>query len=211
MFRKLSAIIIASTICLSAPLLAQQTSDQVYINQLAYQRNKLELTVKKRIINENRSYSYTDIESSTYTWESFSHTSADISTQSLSRAEAKEITDWYVYKGGVRELSDLELLELTGDNTILPRLIEMEDQKGRMRLIGDISIGLGLLAMIGGAAFSADQPVISGGAVATVIGFFISAFNQSPHHYIQPDFAQEKIDEYNVSLKKRLNLPLDYQ
>jgi hypothetical protein len=198
-------------ICLSAPLLAQTLSEQEYINQLAYQRSKLELMVKKRIINENRSYSYTDIESTTYTWESYSHTSSDISTQSLSRAEAKEVTDWYVYKGGVRELSDLELLELAGDTTTLPRLRTMEDQKGQMRLIGNVSIGVGLLAMIGGAAFSAEQPVISGGAVATVLGFFISAFNQSPHHYIQPDFAQEKIDDYNIALKRRLDLPLDYK
>ena len=210
MLRKLS-VLTALILFISAPLLAEPVSEQEYINQLTYQRSKLELIVKKRIINENRSYSYTDIESTTYTWESYSHTSSGISTQSLSRAEAKEVMDWYVYKGGVRELSDLELLELTGDNTALPRIREMEDQKGRLRLVGNVSIGLGLLTMIGGAAFSAEQPVISGGAFATVIGFFISAFNQSPHHYIEPDFAQEKIDLYNVELKRKLNLPLDYK
>jgi hypothetical protein len=42
------------------------------------------------------------------------------------------------------------------------------------------------------------------------IGFFVNAFNASPHHYIQPDYAQEKIDLYNLKLKKKLGLPLDY-
>ena len=65
--------------------------------------------------------------------------------------------------------------------------------------------------MVGGAALSAGQPTITGGAIATALGFFFSALNLSPHHYIQSDYAQSKIDEYNIALKQKLNLPLSFE
>ena len=193
------------------PLVAEELSEQEYRSQLAYRRNKLELITKKRLIDEKRSYSYTDIDFTTHTWEAYTFTTGDIATQSMARAEAKEITEWYIYKGRLRELSDLEFLALVGDQAKLARVKNIDDQKGRMRTVGNISIGVGMATMLGGAAFSADTPVISAGAFTTAIGFIISALSAPPRHYIQPDYAQEKIDEYNISLKKRLDLPLEFE
>ena len=210
MIRKLFISLLIISISIPA-LAAEELSEQEYINQLTYHRNKLELVIKKRVVDERRSYSYTDIDFTTYTWEAYTFTTGDIATQSLARAEAKEITEWYIYKGALRQLSDLEFLALVGDQLEYDRVKEIEEQKGNMRNIGNISIGVGLLAMIGGAAFSADTAIISGGAFATALGFIISALSLPPKHYIQPDYAQEKIDEYNITLKKKLNLPLDFE
>ncbi|MFC1637464.1 hypothetical protein ACFL1W_00435 [Candidatus Margulisiibacteriota bacterium] len=204
--------LILALICLLLPwaAFAEETADQEYVNRLTYQREKLELVTKRREVDERSSYSYTDIDSYTYTYEAFAHTSTDISTQRYDRAEKKEITEWYIYKGGIRELSDSEFLALVGDTARLDRILEMEAQKGKMRGLGNIFIGTGLLVMIGGGASSAGSAVITGGALTMTTGFFISAFNLSPAHYIQPDYAQEKIDEHNIALKKKLGLPLNY-
>jgi len=79
-----------------------------------------------------------------------------------------------------------------------------------MRGISNTIIGTGLLTMIGGAAFSSGQSVITIGGLIMTGGFFLGAFNITPTHYIQPDYAQEKVDEYNLALKRNLNLPLNY-
>jgi hypothetical protein len=198
-------------LALSPALPAQEVSDQEYINRLEYRREKLEIIVKHRTLDIKRSYSSTDISTTTYTYESYSQTTGNISTSSLAQAEAREITDWYIYKGGVRELSDLELLEMVGESTELAKLKAMDDSKARMRLIGSIAIGTGVVAMVGGASLSASQQIITGGALLTAAGFFISAFNNSPHHYLDPDYAQAKVDQYNIALKRKLNLPLTYE
>lgn len=190
---------------------AEDISEQEYINRRTYNRNKLELAVKTRFVDIKRRETQTDIDTTTYTLEAYTYTYGTIATSSLAQAETKEITDWYIYKGRVRKLSDFEFLDLVGDYNMLARISEIDSRKSSMRMIGNISIGAGLAAMIGGAAFSADQAVISAGAVATALGFFINAFNMSPHHYIQPDYAQEKIDNYNLDLKKRLDLPINYE
>jgi len=210
MLKKVLAV--SLTISLLAPtLFAQEISEEEYRNQLAYRRDKLTLVTKKRFIDEKRSYSYTDIDTISYTWEAYTYSDTDIRTQSLARAEAKEVTEWYIYKGGLRELSDMEFLALVGDTAMLEQVRMAEDQKAGMRNIGNISIGLGFLTMVGAAAFSGGQAVVTGGAVLMATGFLISAFNLSPQHYITPDYAQEKIDDYNIALKKKLNLPLSFE
>lgn len=199
-------------ICLLLPyhVLAQETSDQEYINKLKYRRNRLDLVTKKRKIDEERSYSYTDIDTTTYSYEAYTHSATDISTQSMSRSEVKEVTDWFIYKGSIRELSDLEFLALVGEKAEYQRVEKLENQSANMRNIGNICIGSGLLIMLGGAMMSAGEAVVTTGAIGMTTGFFLNAFNLSPDHYIQPDYAQEKIDEYNINLKRQLGLPLDY-
>ena len=209
MIKKLLILLILCSM-LVLPLAANEISDQQYINQLKYRNNKLELLTKKRQIDERRSYSHTDIDTTIFSYEAYSDISTDVDTQSLSRSEVKEITEWYIYKGGVRELSDIEFLEVIEDQTNLARALTIENQKARMRTIGNIFIGGGILVMVGGAGLSAGQSIITAGALGMTAGFFISAFNLSPAHYIQPDYAQEKIDEYNIALKRKLDLPLDY-
>jgi hypothetical protein len=196
---------------LVAPLLAQTPSDQDYLSKLEYRRSKLSITVKKRMVDETRSYSNVDIDTTVFSYEAYTQTWGNISTSSFSQQEMKEITNWYIYKGALRELSDLEFLELTGEKAEFNRIQKIEDQKARMRGIGNVAIGVGLVTMIVAGSVSADTPIITSSALVAVAGFFVSSFNQSPHHYIQPDFAQAKIDEYNIALKQKLDLPLQFE
>jgi len=195
---------------LAPALYADKVSDQEYINKLKYQRNKLELVTKKRKIDETRRYSYTDIDTYTFSYEAYSHTTTDIDTEDVARRETKEITEWYIYKGGLRQLSDLEFLRLIGNRAEFDRIAEIEKKNAGMRGWGNIVIGTGLVVMIGGAAMSAGSATITAGALGMTAGFFINAFNSSPAHYITPDYAQEKIDEHNIALKKKLGLPIDF-
>ena len=210
MIKKLASLVLVLLFS-ALPLFAEDIQGQEYVNKLNYRRNRLQIVTKQRLVDIRRSYSSTDISTTTYSYEAFTQTYGNVSTQALSQAEAKEIREWYILKGDIRELSDLEFLELVGDQDQLARVRNLDNSKSNMRLIGNISIGLGLATMIGGAAFSAGQSVIMGGALVTTAGFFISAFNIPPQHYIAPDYAQEKIDEHNINLKKRLDLPLQYE
>ena len=114
MFKKflIAALLVSS---MAVRLFADEVSEETYKNQLYYRHNKLELTTKTRVIGESRSYSSTGISSSTYSFEAFAQTYGNIETSSLQRSEQKEVTDWFIYKGGVEEISDLEFLELIGD------------------------------------------------------------------------------------------------
>ncbi len=190
---------------------ADQASEQDYINKMTYQQNKLEIVTKTRTINVSKSYSSTDINLYTYTNEVYTQNYGNIDTSSTALSESKQKTDWYIYKGGIRELSDLEFLDLIGERALYARVADQEEGRDRMRTIGSWTIAAGVVAMVGGAALSAGQPVITGGALTTVAGFFISAFNLSPKHYIQPDYAQSKAFEYNIALKRKLNLPVNYE
>ena len=191
--------------------LADELADQTYVNQLNYRHNKLELTTKTRLVHESRSYSNTDIISTTYSYEAYSQTSTDITSSALNRSEQKEVTDWYIYKGGVQELSDLEFLDLIGDRSLYNQVHDNLDRSNIWQQLGHVTIGVGIATMIGGAALSADQPVITGGALVTVAGFFISAFSLPPKHYLKSSYALNKIDEYNINLKRQLNLPLNFE
>ncbi len=191
-------------------VMAEDAADQEYVNQLTYQRNKLELVTKQREVDERRSYSYTDVDTYTYTYEAYSHASTDISTQHYDRSEKKEITEWYIYKGRIRQLSDAEFLALIGAKSKLALVMKEEEKKAGMRTWGNILIGTGLLVMLGGAAANGAEGTTMAGALGMTAGFFLNAFNMSPRHYIEPDYAQEKIDEYNISLKQKLGLPLNY-
>ncbi len=195
---------------LPAGVLALPPADQAYLNRLNYNNNKLVIVTKTRLVSESRHYGSTDINTDIFSYEAYSNISTDINTQSLNRSEVKEIEEWSVIKGGIRKLNDLEFLQLVGDQAEFNRVSRIDGQKASWRLGGNILIGAGLAGLIGGAALSAGQPLIMGSALVMTGGFFLSAFNLAPAHYIQPDYAQQKIDEYNIKLKKKLNLPIDY-
>ena len=210
MLKKLSAVALM-LIIIAPAVLADQASDQDYVNKLRYRNGKLSIDAKKRTINEFSTYQNVDIDTYTYHYDNSTSRSTNISSTGLSRAEAKEITEWYIYKGPIAQLSDFEFLDLVGDKITLARITEQENKKAGLRTIGNISIGLGVAGMLGGAAFQASTSTITGSALVMVAGFFFNAFNQSPAHYIRADYAQDKIIEYNVNLKKSLNLPLTYE
>ncbi|MGB9613247.1 MAG: hypothetical protein ACPL4K_03610, partial [Candidatus Margulisiibacteriota bacterium] len=127
--------------CLPAAAQPSLSQDQEYINKLTYRRNKLEIITKKRTIEEERYYTTTDIDTTTYTIESFTYTRGQIATERLRRFEPKEWTEWLILKGGVRALSDLEFLQLVGAQAEYNRVLALETNKAKWRLIGNITVG----------------------------------------------------------------------
>lgn len=217
MIKKLAVIMLllcAATLAFAADQTTGQATtqtDQDYINKLYYRHNKLELLTRRRLIDEKRNYNNTDINTTTFYLPSYRDSSTNITSQSYEKSETKVINEWFIYLGGISEISDLEFLKVVGDDRELARAQSIEDQKGSMRFIGNIFIGSGLGVMLGGAALGADSKFVTAGALGMVVGFFIDAFNGTPAHYIKPAYAQQKIDEYNVGLKQKLNLPLNYE
>lgn len=200
------------TISLLAPLALaiDSQADQEYVNRLTYRHNKLELVAKKRLVHEKRNYSDTAIDSTTLSFEVYSNTSTNISSRAYSRSEEKEVHEWFIYLGGISELSDFDFLQLIGDQPELARITALEDSKAKMRTVGNVFIGTGMIAMLGAVALSSGSSLATGGALGMTAGFFLNSFNTTPDHYIQPGYAQRKIDEYNIALKKKLNIPLNF-
>jgi len=212
MIKKYLCLLLALLILAPLAIAQQDTAaDQDYINKLFYKHNRLELVTRRRLIDEKRSYSYTDIDSTTFSIEAYSDTSTRISTDTLHRSEVKEVHEWYVYLGGISELNDFDFLKLVGDDRELARITALENGLATWRNLGNICIGGGVLTMLVGAAASSGTGVITAGALTMTGGFFLAAFNLSPAHYIRPEYAQGKIDEYNIALKRKLNLPLTYE
>jgi hypothetical protein len=212
MIKKLLGTVLLISLLAPALLAAElNPADQLYVNQLNYRHNKLELTTRVRTVNETNSYSNTDINYATYSFEAYSQTFGNSQTSTVNRAEQKQTTEWYIYKGGVEQISDLAFLKLVGDQAMFNSVDDKADGLRLWRRTGYLTIGAGLVAMIGGAALQASQPVILGGALVTTVGFFISAFNSAPAHYIKPGYALNKIDEYNIKLKQSLGLPLSFE
>jgi hypothetical protein len=213
MVRKLLISLLLASLLAPALFAAElNPADQAYVSQLNYRHNKLELTTQTKTVNVSSSYSTTDITSDYYRFNrDYQSANTNITTSTQNKAEQKELTEWYIYKGGVDQISDLEFLELVGDRAMYDRVKEKNDGRRVWRRTGNITIGLGLLAMIGGAALQAGQPTILGGALVTTAGFFISAFSAPPAHYIKSSYALNKIDEYNIKLKQQLGLPLNFE
>lgn len=197
-------------ISFSGLIIAETSKDDLYINQLNYHRNKLELLVKTRTISETSNYSSTDWTSTTYTLEAYSQTYGSAATSSGSRAETREITVWKVIKGGVRQLSDAEFLDIVGKHGEAENIRKQEDSANKYRLGGMATSLAGLGYMLLASGQSNNSTAITTGGVVTAIGFLISAFNQSPWHYITSDYAQELMDDYNINLKKKLGLPINF-
>ena len=210
--KALVSILLVSLLAPSLLAAELNPADQAYVNQLNYRHNKLELTTQTRTINVNSSYSSTDINQTNYNFNrNYQESNANITTSTVNQAEQKELTEWYVYKGGVDQLSDLQFLKLVGDQAMFNAVDAKVDDRRNWQRTGYITTGVGLAAMIGGAALSAGQPTILGGALVTTVGFFISAFSARPTHYIQSSYALNKIDEYNIKLKQQLGLPLSFE
>lgn len=194
---------------LISPCIAENNQETLYANQLNYNRNKLEILVKKSFINERTGYSSTNYSATTYTQESYSTTWGYGNTMSNERSEVKEVSDWIIVKGGIRNLSDSEFLQTIEKNNEAIKIENVEEQKGKTRNIGTLLSLSGLGYMLIASTNSTSSSSIMSGGVIAAIGFIITAFNSSPKHYLTPDYVQEEIDNYNITLKKNLGLPFN--
>ncbi len=195
----------------SSIVMAQTAQDELYINQLNYKRNKLEIMVKTRTVAESNSYSSTDWTSTRYKMaDQYSENNGNITTNSGTQAETKQITTWKVVRGGIRELSDSDFLDIVGQHDEAAKIKSQEDTKDQYRFAGTITSVAGVIYMLWASGQDKGTAAVTTGGIVTAIGFLVSAFNSGHGHYITSDYAQELVDNYNIDLKRKLNLPVDY-
>jgi len=182
-----------------------------YEKKLEYKRKKIMILVKTRTIGETNAYSNTDSWSNTISPEAgYSTTYTSARSTSGSTFGMREISDWVVIRGGVREMNDVDLLEVTGHHAEARDIEAKIDDRDRWRTIGTIAGITGLIVAIAGTSAPSSGPIVAG-AVVSIVGFAISSFNYSPKHFIAADYALELTDKYNVQLKKDLGIPVDFE
>ncbi len=183
----------------------------LYERELEYKRKKINIMVRTRYVGELEKEKLGDVYEYTYTSDagySYKTTTTDVRTGITH--ELKEVSDWVIVKGGIRELSDYEFLYLTGNDRLAKEIQGKVESRAMWRSIGMITGLIGIGVVIAGSS-SSDSGTITGGALVSLLGVAIGAFNYPIRHYIYPDFAQEEADNYNIELKKQLELPIDYE
>jgi hypothetical protein len=182
-----------------------------YEKKLEYRRKKIQIMIKTAMKGETTAYADTDTWSSTISPEAgYSYTYSTGSTRSGSTVMVNEVTNWVAIRGGVRELSDVELLEIAGNREEAREVQAKIDERGMWNVIGATVGLLGLGVAIAGSS-SGDSGTIVAGSIVSLIGFIASSFNMPKKHYIAADYALELTDKYNIKLKKDLGLPVEFE
>jgi hypothetical protein len=113
-------------------------------------------------------------------------------------------------RGGIRELSDIEFIEIIGDREKADQIQKTMDEKNRM---GMWALGCGILGVASVVGAGGFTPVNSSQmAIGTALilgGIFLGYLYAPQRHYITADYAQEGADNYNIKLKKALGLPVE--
>ncbi len=182
-----------------------------YERKLEYKREKIDILLKTRTLGETSGYATSDNWSTTISPEAgYSYTYSTGTTRTGSTVQFREISDWVIIRGGIRELSDLEFLTITGNSDKAREIQAKLDEADKWRMIGTITGLIGLGVAIAGASNS-QVGTITVGSVISLIGFTISSFNFPRKHYIYADYALEERDKYNIRIKKELGLPIDFE
>jgi len=193
----------------------EELSRSEYERKLEYKRKKIEVVIQSHMVGRKSGYMDVDTTEFRYTTTTEGYSYGNSSTTG-SRGETisfEKVSDWMIVKGGIRELSDLEFLEIT-DNTEKAEWVRMRvDDKRFWSNWGTGTFLVGLLTVIAGATVNpTNTSLISAGSLMTVGGFLINALlGSNPRHYIHPDFAQEEADRYNIRIKRSLSIPIEYE
>jgi len=187
------------------------TAQTLYEKKLEYRRKKIDIMVRTRYVGEVEREKFGDIYEYTYTSEAgYSYKTTTTAERMGLTTEFKRVSDWVIVKGGIRELDDVEFLYLTENHKLAREIEGKVEARSRWRTIGMLTglVGIGVIISGSGAG---DSGTITTGAVISLLGVVIGAFNYPVRHYIYPDFAQEQADKYNIRLKKDLELPIDFE
>jgi hypothetical protein len=129
------------------------------------------------------------------------------------------IEDWSVVDASEKKISVLEFAQLINDTAAVNAIIKYTDEvdsdnrsKAGLKVVG-------FMAIIGGGIFGLtqvknDKPIvipilISGSGLGLVLaGSGRTKFNKA---FYTPNQMIDKVIDYNLNLKKKLNLPLDYE
>jgi hypothetical protein len=146
---------------------------------------------------------------------------------SSSVSNTTQVSDFKIIQGGVKEIGDLGLAELAGNNEILERnardnakQLKMGNTGGIM-LLGSLVIGGTILADVlvkkpflhkAGTSSTLEAGVFAGMCLTGIVGYGIlnGSTKVHPAHYYNVDDAAKDAQSYNKSLKKKLGLPENY-
>jgi len=207
MKKTISILLISLLTISSIPAFAQ--SD--YEKKLEYKRKKIVLLVKTAFRGESSGYRTTDTWSTTVSPEAgYSYTYSSGTTRSDKSITFKEVSDWVIVRGGIRELSDVEFLKITGNRKEAEKVQSEIDERNKWMWIGTIGGLVGLGVALAGSS-NGEVGTITVGSAISLVGFFIGSVNMPKQHYIAADFALEEADLYNIKLKKELGLPIDFE
>jgi hypothetical protein len=147
---------------------------------------------------------------------------------SSSVTNTSQISDFKIIQGGVKEIGDLGLANITENQNVLNQYARINKSVTRQ-----LNVGLGMFLgglLIGGPVLVdilVDKPflhpdgttapdweigVASAGIVSCTIGYAIvmGADKKYPRHYYRVDEAAKDAQEYNRKLKEKLGLPESY-
>jgi hypothetical protein len=182
-----------------------------YEKKLEYKRKKLDILVKTYLKGEASAYTASDSWSTTISPEAgYSYTYTYGTTRTDKSILFKEVSDWLIIRGGVRQLSDVEFLKITGNHGMAKEVQSEIDERGKWVMIGTIGGLLGIVVAVGGSSDGNTSTITIGSAIS-LIGFLISSMNLPKKHYIAADYALEESDLYNIRIKKELSLPIDFE
>lgn len=147
---------------------------------------------------------------------------------SKSNTVTTQVSDFKIIQGGVKEISEISLATLAGNQSILQR--NAQDNAKSYKL-GSIGGGLFLGSFLIGGTILADMLVkkpflheVGTDASNFEIGAFITCLftgmasfvlinasnNYNTEHYYSPDVANKDAQDYNKKLKVKLGLPESY-
>lgn len=120
--------------------------------------------------------------------------------------------DWYPAKGG-EKISEYYFATLINDKDVVDR-IDGDWRAYRSQLdFGTFFTVFGVIGTIGGLFLTGDAMVytLTAGIISLTVGIAMIDTAKMPHgHYMSLEYAVKKATEYNLELKKKLNLPEDY-
>jgi len=147
---------------------------------------------------------------------------------SKSVSQTSEVTDWKVIQGGVKQISEYQMANLTGNAEILKAMAKDQTMQTKMASTGAIIF---LSSLVVGGVVLADiftkKPflhpdnvsapdweygVASVGILGCVIGYGVTMASDKhyPAHYYRVDDAAKEAQDYNKKLKKKLGLPENF-
>ncbi len=183
-----------------------------YEKKLEYRRKKVEVLVRTAYVGETSNYLSSDTSNWQYaaTPEGYSYGYSSMYGTTGGRSSFRPVSDWVIVRGGIRELSDIEFLDIVGDREKAAEVQKIIDDKNRMAMWA-IGCGVvGIAAVIGASSLTPVNSSQFGIGSALILGGIVLGYLYAPQrHYLPPDYVQEGADKYNIKLKKDLGLPVE--
>jgi len=147
---------------------------------------------------------------------------------STSNTVTNQVSDFKIIQGGVKEISEMGLATLAGNQSILQRnaadnaRIAKVTTWGASIFLGSLLVGGVVIAdmlvkkpflhPVGTTASGVEIGVLTGCIAAGTISYcmIMNSDKKKPAHYYSPDVANKDAQAYNKKLKEKLGLPESY-